>query len=584
MEAKMSIQTRKELLLHIQKRYKNSTLKDKGKILDEFIVTTGYCRKYAIYLLNHTIKEISSGTKEKRIKKRKYDEEIRQALLTMWYAANQICSKRLVPFIPDLLSALERFDHISLSTDVRDRLLKISPATVDRLLESKRRESRKGKSTTRPGSLLKKQITIRTFSDWNDVVPGFLEGDLVAHCGDRSDGAFLNTLVLTDIASSWTEFFPLLRKSEADVISSLKVAQQILPFLLLGLDTDNGSEFINYGLLDFCKAQKITFTRSRPYKKNDQAHVEEKNGSIVRRIIGYDRYEGINAYNALSVLYATLRLYVNFFQPSLKLISKKREGAKVTKKYDKAQTPYQRLLSSPHISEEIKAKLKTQYNELDPVALLRNLEKLQDNFWQHAWKQSTKDFADKVHSEVITTIQSAVDADVIGDAKFDPAQTRLIKKSKVILGLEVADHQNDKNSILDSNNKANSTLLKTDDISQVNIRRYRRTNKPRKARSPRTCSTFADRFENVWSEIRMKLEENPELTAKSLLEDLIAKKPDQFNINHLRTLQRRVAVWRKEQVTINQKQHYKNTIANTHIKNNTISKYISLIVNTIINR
>lgn len=201
--------------------------------------------------------------------------------------------------IYDLLTALERFGHLSISMEVRNRLLTISTSTVDRLLETKRQENSKGICTTRPGSLLKKQIKIRTFADWDDVVPGFLEGDLVAHCGDQIGGAFLNTLVLTDIASTWTEFFPLLRKSEADVIAALKVAQQILPFSLIGLDTDNGSEFINYTLLNFCKTQKITFTRSRAYKKNDQAHVEEKNGSIVRRLIGYDRYEGLAAYNSL---------------------------------------------------------------------------------------------------------------------------------------------------------------------------------------------------------------------------------------------------------------------------------------------
>ena len=212
MEAKMSIQTRKEILLHVKKRYQEASSNKKRKILDEFIETTNYRRKYAIHLLNCNSNKIAANKQEKRVNKRKYDETIRQALLTVWHAANQICSKRLVPFIPDLLVALERFGHLSLPNDVRSRLLSISPATVDRLLESQRRELNKGISTTRPSSLLKKQITVRTFADWNDVIPGFLEGDLVAHCGDRTDGSFLNTLVLTDIASSWTEFFPILRK------------------------------------------------------------------------------------------------------------------------------------------------------------------------------------------------------------------------------------------------------------------------------------------------------------------------------------------------------------------------------------
>ena len=178
------------------------------------------------------------------------------------------------------------------------------------------------------------------------------------------------------------------------MIAVLKIAQQLLPFSLIGLDTDNGSEFINYALLNFCQTQAITFTRSRPYRKNDQAHVEERNGSIIRRLIGYDRYEGLTAYNALSELYSVLRLYINFFQPSLKLLSKKREGSKVTKKYDTAKTPCQRLLISENVSEEIKENLRKEYNNLDPVSLLKDLEKSQINFWKHAWK-STANYPSK---------------------------------------------------------------------------------------------------------------------------------------------------------------------------------------------
>ena len=323
----MSIQSRKEVLFYTKKRYAVAKPKGKSKIIDEFVSVTGYLRKYAIHLLNKkdSLEQYGGGHVKGTIIKRnkkKYDESLKAPLLTIWYAANQICSKRLVPFIPDLLVVLERFNHIALPADIRTKLLQISPATVDRLLKTQKQEGKKGMSTTRSGSLLKKQIKVRTFADWNDVIPGFFEGDLVAHCGDRVDGAFLNTLVLTDIASSWTEFFPIIKKGSENVISSLEVLQQILPFPLLGLDTDNGSEFINYALLDFCRIHKITFTRSRAYKKNDQAHVEEKNGSIVRRLIGYDRFEGLDAYNALSELYATLRLYINFFQPSLKLKSK----------------------------------------------------------------------------------------------------------------------------------------------------------------------------------------------------------------------------------------------------------------------
>ncbi|MDR0329890.1 MAG: ISNCY family transposase [Rickettsia sp.] len=442
----MSIKTRKEILSYIQKNYKQASTSNKSKILDEFIAITNYRRKYAIHLLNGNGN--STIKKERGENKKKYDEATRQALLSIWHAANQICSKRLVPFIPELLISLERFGHLSLPIEIRNRLLEISPATVDRLLKIQRQEINKGISTTRPGSLLKKQIKIRTFADWNDVIPGFLEGDLVAHCGNRTDGSFLNTLVLTDIASSWTEFFPILSKGAEDVIAALKAAQQILPFLLLGLDTDNGSEFINYALLDFCKTQEITFTRSRAYKKNDQAHVEEKNGSIVRRLIGYDRYEGIDAYNALSELYASLRLYVNFFQPSLKLISKKRIGEKVTKKYDKAKTPYQRLLCSSHISEETKTKLKSQYEDLDPVILLKNLEKLQSNFYQYAWKELVQDSTTRniAASNPLTKRIDSIASDV-GNIDCDKANTiatELEKKVTIELNVESINNQKKK--------------------------------------------------------------------------------------------------------------------------------------------
>ena len=200
----------------------------------------------------------------------------------------------------------------------------------------------------------------------------------------------MNTLVLKDIVSGWTEFAPLLCKSEANVISGLIVAKEIFPFAILGLDTDGGSELINYGLLKFCEAENITFTRARPYRSNDQAHVEEKNGSIVRRLIGYDRYEGEDALYKLTELYSVLRLYVNFFQPSMKLCSKERKGGKVVKKYELAQTPYQRLVNSSYKSEDKMIALIGQYKNLDPVRLLKELQCKQEEFWKYSWTKTTK--------------------------------------------------------------------------------------------------------------------------------------------------------------------------------------------------
>ena len=305
----MSLNARKEFWASIKQKYHDANWLDKGKILDGFVAATGYDRKHAILLLNR-IKQHTSPQVRKA--SHTYDDQVRQALLSVWYAANQICSKRLVPFLPLLVDAMERHGHLHLPSDVRERLLKISPATVDRMLKFEREQNKQGLSTTRRGNLLKHQIQIRTFADWDDVTPGFLEADLVAHCGGNTNGTFLNTLTLVDISTGWLECMPLLRKSASDVIGGLEVADDLLPFPIQGLDTDCGSEFINYELLNYCENKNITFTRARTHRKNDQAHVEEKNGSVIRRLVGYDRFEDLKAWEALAKLYRIVRIYVNW--------------------------------------------------------------------------------------------------------------------------------------------------------------------------------------------------------------------------------------------------------------------------------
>ena len=322
MGTRMSLETRRELLEQLKERYRWANRSERSRILDDFTASTDYARKHAIVLLN-TSCPVRAPQPSRR---RKYDEQVRQALTQLWNVANQICSKRLVPFLPDLIESMRRHGHLSLPKEVHSKLLTISPATMDRLLKPERAKLHKTLSATRPGSLLKKQIRVRTFADWDEGLPGFFEADLVVHCGESMAGSYLHTLVLVDIATGWTECVALLRRSEADVIGALTAVSKRLPFPLLGLDTDNGSEFINYEMLKFCRREQITFTRSRAYKKNDQAYVEEKNGSVVRRLIGYDRYEGLEAWRALTKLYSVLRDYQNFFQPSMKLQSKSRSG------------------------------------------------------------------------------------------------------------------------------------------------------------------------------------------------------------------------------------------------------------------
>lgn len=373
MKAKMSIESRIELAAQVGPRYRKSSVLEKTSILNESVANTGYSRKHAIRILR---RQEQPKVRPKRHRQKKYGREVREALIEVWEAANRICSKRLIPFLPDLLEALERHGRLILKPSIKQKLLSLSHSTMDRLLIIERKC--KGISFTRGGSLLKKQIPIRTFADWNEVEPGFLEADLVAHCGDTVSGQFLQTLTLTDIYSGWTEPVCILHQSEEAVIDAINQVRAVLPFPIVGLDTDNGTEFINRGLVQYCELNNITFTRSRPYKKNDQCHVEEKNGSVVRKAVGYHRYEGELAQDAFNQLYAVLRLYVNFFQPSMKLLSKERLHATVKKKYDQAKTPYRRLIDSQEVKPETKSRLTEMYLTLDPAELLLTVEHLQD--------------------------------------------------------------------------------------------------------------------------------------------------------------------------------------------------------------
>lgn len=259
----------------------------------------------------------------------------------------------------------------------------MSPATIDRLLRPwKRTGGRRSLSTTKPGSLLKNAIPLRTFADWEDSRPGFIEVDLVAHCGESVEDFYLNTLMAVDVATGWSEFVGVWGKTQQRVGTAIHHVRQRLPFPLLGLDSDNGSEFINQDLAIWCRREGITFTRSRPYKKNDSCYVEQKNGSIVRRVIGYDRYSSKRALEALNRTYYLLRWYINFFQPVMKLVSKTRHGAKVSKVYDTAQTPYRRVLKAGVLTDAKKAELASTYSYLNPVKLLKEINESLEYLWK----------------------------------------------------------------------------------------------------------------------------------------------------------------------------------------------------------
>jgi len=386
----MSMTSKRELLTVVSPRYVTATGAEKQRILDEFVATTGYHRKYALALLRHPPKPRRHPITRPRTKT--YTPIVQRPLIRLWEIAGRVCSKRLVPGLPALIDALERHGELVLDAQVRDLLCALSPATADRLLAPTRRAALpRGRTTTKPGSLLRHQIPIRTFADWDDVHPGFLEIDLVGHGGESTSGEYVHSLVLTDIATQWTECLALRKRGEQAVGAAIAHARTLLPVPVLGLDSDNGGEFINHHLYRYCRREQITFTRCRPYKKNDQCHVEQKNYSIIRQIVGYDRYEGETAYEALMALYVPLRLYTNYFQPSVRLVSKRREGGKTTKRYDVAQTPYQRMLAAPEVKECVKEGLREAYLTLNPAALRREIAAAQDALWRLAGVRNTRE-------------------------------------------------------------------------------------------------------------------------------------------------------------------------------------------------
>ncbi len=382
---------KRELLAELRPRYHQASRAERTRILDEFVAVAGYHRKHAIRLLSRLpARHSATGRAEGRSM---YGPEVVRALVEVWERSDRLCSPgtstwgsdRLHAFLPLWLEALEAHHELTLEPQTKALLLSMSRATIDRKLRPTRRHlKRHGLSTTKPGSLLKNQIPIRTFAQWDDLRPGFSEVDLVAHCGETTAGEYVNSLVLTDVATAWTECRAVPWRSQRDVFAALETLRQRLPFPLLGLDSDNDSVFINAHLLRYTRHEQITFTRCRPYKKNDQAYIEQKNWSVVRRLIGYDRYEGPAAAKALNAVYDCLRLWTNFFQPSMKLQSKQRRGSKVRKVYAPARTPYQAVLQSPEVPEETKRKLQDLFRSLNPVSLKRDLDQRLEAFWHLA--------------------------------------------------------------------------------------------------------------------------------------------------------------------------------------------------------
>lgn len=392
---------RREVLRAVAERYELARRREKGRILDELTATTGWHRKHAVRALSavaaswkvrqqpceETPRRVDDTAQRPTGRRRKY-AGARNALIALWEASDRVCGKRLVAMIPALLPALERHGRLQPTNEDRGLLLSVSAATIDRMLVDVKIAAAGGRRR-RVGfySAIRREVPIRTFNDWGNPPPGFCEIDMVAHGGTSVAGSFIQTLTMVDIATGWTECLPLVTRDGSLVVEAITRAQSLFPWLIRGADFDNDSAFMNDVVVPWCRQQKIEVTRSRAYKKNDQAFVEQKNGAVVRRLVGYGRFDGVETARVMARLYAAARLHVNFFQPSFKLREKRREGAKVIKRYHPPATPYERALAHPKLSKAIKRRLRETYRSLDPVALLAEIRAAQDELGERIGKR-----------------------------------------------------------------------------------------------------------------------------------------------------------------------------------------------------
>ena len=479
--------TRKELVGALRERYRSATFGERIKILDEFVALTGYHRKHAIRVLREEV----ATAKAARTRNRLYDEAVRQALTVLWEAADRVCGKRLKALIPMLVDAMERHGHLDLDPVIKTKVLQVSAATIDRVLAATRshidgqRKRRKG-----IGSAIRRSIPVRTFADWLDPPPGFFEIDMVEHCGGvKTDGDFVHTLTMTDIASGWTECVAMRMREQMLIVEAFDTVASALPFAMLGVDSDNDSSFMSQSVFNYCKGHGLVQTRSRAYKKNYQAWVEQKNGAIVRRLVGYGRLSGAAATKALAQLYASSRLYINFFQPSFKLKSKTRDGARVHKVYFTPATPCDRLLAHSSVGPAIREKLTAQFMSLDPMRLLQEIRLAQQTLSDMA--------AHGVSAQVAAGTPAIADFVVSLASAWKDGEARPTHRKQ-----PTAKHW---------------------------------------------WKTRVDPFADAWPAIEGWLIAEPAASAKALMERLATLVPDAYASKaQLRTLQRRVKAWRAE--------------------------------------
>lgn len=365
----------------LRPRYQEATKGGKKVILDEFCATTGYHRKSAIRRLQRVSRP--AGAKARGRPAVYQGGELMSRLLLLWEASGYVCGKYLAVVLPELLERLEQCEALLVDKDLRAKLSGMSGSTVERLLKPYRqRQLGQPHVSDRVASDLSHKIAVHTFAELRDLPVGHMEVDLVLHCGMTTSEFYLTTLVAVDTVSAWTECVPVWGKGKERVAGAVAKVQRQLPFPLLGIHSDNGGEFINDTLYQFAQQQHLTFTHSRPYKKNDQPRVEQRNGSLVRRLIGYGRYNTRAAYNQLQQVYTLACLHANFFRPMAKLLARERQGSKVIKRYDAPLTPYQRLQATDRLTAPQRARLQAQYEQLNPLLLQRELAAAIDKLWK----------------------------------------------------------------------------------------------------------------------------------------------------------------------------------------------------------
>jgi hypothetical protein len=622
MGTKMTHAARVELTNEVRNRYCAATGAEKRKILDEFIAVTGYHHKSAIRALNA---EPIIRRRQTRTRPALYDEAVQAALIVLWEASDRVCGKRLRALLPILVPALERNGHLHLLEPMRQKIMAMSASTIDRLLRVPR-SAKHLKKRRRAMPAARRRVPVRTFADWNEPPPGSMEMDCVAHCGEANRGSYVNSLVLTDIASGWTEAAPLVVRESGLLVETLDRVRLGLPFALRALDVDNGSEFVNESLINYCLTHGIELTRSRPWRKNDQAWIEQKNGAVVRKLLGYRRFQGIAAAQAITRLYGASRLFVNFFQPSFKLAEKHREGARVSKRYHPPLTPCDRLLQAESIPDASKIKLREVASALDPLKLLEEIRAMQAHLvaiadggdvppatpeppdlagfvasLSSAWRagEVRPTFSGDTKPRYLRGLQAMVQSDLRQMAKTDaplattapslgpptqsapaiwakpvterpaliyatpgkpvyhaftmiwPLVCRRLEGCPNITSAQLFDELCIQFPGRFHPKHANRLAKRVKQWRQdarargvvIPPTKYRRfSNKPRgPAPIPYSCTAH-------WPEMTQWLEEHPDQTAVELLTEFQARYPGLYRRSHLRTLRRRVQVWRREAI------------------------------------